>query len=84
MIYINDLRKASKLTQLLLCAVETGIFYFHSASNCLESVLNDELQNFDVCQTVINSRLILKTKQDITNRQTSKKKKVTHIVFKLR
>ena len=49
MIYINDLRKASKLTQLLLCAAETGIFYFHSASNCLESVLNDELQNFDVC-----------------------------------
>ena len=42
MIYINDLRKASKLTQLLLFAAETGIFYFHSASNCLESVQNDE------------------------------------------
>ena len=49
MIYIKDLRKASKLTRLLLFAAETGIFYFHSASNCLESVLNDELQNFDVC-----------------------------------
>lgn len=49
MIYINDLRKASKVTQLLLFVAETGIFYFHSASNCLESVLNDELQNFDVC-----------------------------------
>lgn len=49
MIYINDLRKASKVTQLLLFVAETGIFYFHLASNCLESVLNDELQNFDVC-----------------------------------
>ena len=81
MIYINDLRKASKLTQLLLCAAETGIFYFHSASNCLESVLNNELQNFDVCQNVINSRLILKTKQSITNRQTSKKTKDNSYCF---
>ena len=46
MIYIRDLRKASKLIQLLLFAAETGIFYFHSSSNCLESVLNDEIAKF--------------------------------------
>lgn len=42
---MNDLPDASKLTQLLLFADDTSIFYSHSYLNCLESVLNDELWN---------------------------------------
>lgn len=83
MIYIKDLRKASKLTQLLLFAAETGIFYFHSASNCLESVLNDELQNFDVCLKCNKLYVNIKNKTKQTAKQ-ARKQKITHIVFKLR
>ena len=46
--YINDLPNASELTDPLLFADDTSIFYSHSNPNCLESVLNDELQNIDV------------------------------------
>ena len=47
-IYINDLPNASELTDPLLFADDTSIFYSHSNPNCLESVLNDELQNIDI------------------------------------
>ena len=47
-LYINDLPNASELTDPLLFADDTSIFYSHSNPNCLESVLNDELQNIDV------------------------------------
>ena len=47
-LYINDLPNASKLTQPLLFADDTSIFYSHSDPRCLQSVLNEELQNFDV------------------------------------
>ena len=47
-LYINDLPNASKLTQPLLFADDTSIFYSHSDPSCLQSVLNEELQNFDV------------------------------------
>ena len=47
-LYINDLPNASKLTQSLLFADDTGIFYSHSDPNKLHSILNDELRNFDV------------------------------------
>ena len=49
-LYINDLPNASELTDPLLFADDTSIFYSHSNPNCLESVLNDELQNIDVWQ----------------------------------
>ena len=47
-LYINDLPNASELTDPLLFADDTSIFYSHSNPNCLESVLNDELQNIDI------------------------------------
>ena len=47
-LYINDLPNASKLTQPLLFADDTSIFCSHSDSNRLQSVLNEELSNFDV------------------------------------
>ena len=47
-LYINDLPNASELTDPLLFAYETSIFYSYSSPNCLEPVLNDELQNIDV------------------------------------
>ena len=47
-LYINDLPKASKLTELLLFADDTSIFLSHSNPNYLENVLNDKLLNIDV------------------------------------
>ena len=47
-LYINDLPNASELTDPLLFTDDTSIFYSHSNPNCLESVLNDELQNIDI------------------------------------
>ena len=46
--YINDLPSASELTDPLLFGDDTSIFYSHLNPNCLEFVLNDELQNIDV------------------------------------
>ena len=46
--YINDFPKASKLTELLLFADDTSVFFSHSNPNFLENVLNNELQNIDV------------------------------------
>ena len=46
--YINDLPKASKLTEHLLFADDTSVFFSHSNPNSLETVLNNELQNIDV------------------------------------
>ena len=47
-LYINDIPNAPELTDPLLFADNTSIFYSNSNLNCLESVLNDELQNIDV------------------------------------
>ena len=44
----NDPPKASKLTELLLFADDTSIFFSHSNPNYLENVLNNELLNIDV------------------------------------
>ena len=46
--FINDLPNASKLTELLLFADDTSIFFSHSKPNYLENVVNDELLNIDV------------------------------------
>ena len=46
-LHINDLANASELTDPLLFADDTNIFYSHSNPNCLESIPNDELQNID-------------------------------------
>ena len=46
-LYINDLPNASELVELLLFADYTIIFYSHSNPNTLESVLNNELKNFE-------------------------------------
>ena len=48
MLYINDLSRASKLTEPLLFADDTSIFLSHSNPNYLENVLNNELLNIDV------------------------------------
>ena len=47
-LYINDLPRASKLTEPLLFADDTSIFFSHSNPNYLENVLNNELLNIDV------------------------------------
>ena len=57
-LYINDLAYASKLTQPLLFADDTSIFYSHSDPNRLQSVLNEELSNFDVWLKCNSSRSI--------------------------
>ena len=45
---INDLPKVSKVTELLLFADDTSIFFSHSNPNYLERVLNNELLHIDV------------------------------------
>ena len=47
-LYINDLPKVSKLTEPLLFAEDTSIFFSHSNPNYLENVLNNELVSIDV------------------------------------
>ena len=47
-LYINDISNASTLTESLIFADDTSIFYSHSDPNYLESVMNEELQMFDV------------------------------------
>jgi len=47
-LYINDLPKASKLSELLLFAGDTSIFFSHSNPKYSESVHNKELLNIDV------------------------------------
>ena len=47
-LYINDLPNASKLTETLIFADDTSIFYSHSDLNKLESIMNAELENFDI------------------------------------
>ena len=47
-LYINDLPRASKLSELLLFADDTSIFFSHSNLKYLENVLNNELLNIDV------------------------------------
>ena len=59
-LYINDLLKASKLTELLLFADDTSIFFSHSNPNYLENVLNNELLNIDVWLRCNSSQLISK------------------------
>ena len=59
-LYINDLPKASKLTELLLFADDTSIFFSHSNPNYLENVLNNELLNIDVWLRCDSSQLISK------------------------
>ena len=69
-LYINDLPNAPELTGPLLFAYDTSIFYSHSSPNCLEPVLNDDLQNIDVW---------LKC-----NKLSVNIKKTNYIIFKLR
>ena len=57
-LYMNDLPYASKLTQPLLFADDTSIFYSHSDPNRLQSVLNEEQSNFDVWLKCNSSRSI--------------------------
>ena len=45
---INDLPRASKLTEPLLFADDTSIFFSNSNPNYLENVLNNELLNIDI------------------------------------
>ena len=45
--YINDLPNASQLTEVLLFADDTGIFYSHSDVNHLTAVVDKELQNIN-------------------------------------
>ena len=47
-LYINDLPRASKLTEPLLFADDTSIFFSHSNPSYLENVFNNELLNIDV------------------------------------
>ena len=47
-LFINDLSNATELTDSLLLAEDSSIFYSHSNPNYLESAHNDKLQNIDV------------------------------------
>ena len=62
-LYINDHPRASKLTESLLFADDTSIFFLNSNPNYFENVLNNELINIDVwlkCKRL--SINVLKTK----------------------
>ncbi len=45
--YINDLPNALNITESLLFADDTSIYYSHSDTTSLINVLNDELRNID-------------------------------------
>jgi hypothetical protein len=48
-LYINDLPNASiKVTETLIFADDTSIFYLHLDPKHLESVMNEELKKIDV------------------------------------
>ena len=47
-LYINDLPKVSKLTEPLLFAHDTSVFFSHSNPDYLDNVLNNELLSIDV------------------------------------
>ena len=47
-LYINDLPNASKMTETLIFADDTSIFYSNSDPKHLESALNEELKKVDV------------------------------------
>ena len=72
-LYINDLPNASKLTQPLLFADDTSIFYSHSDPSCLQSVLNEELQNFDAWLKGNNLSVNIKKTIYIVFKSTQKK-----------
>ena len=48
-LYINDLPNSSKLTQPLLFADDASIFYSHSDTNSLESVLDQMINRLIGC-----------------------------------
>ena len=48
-VYINDISIASNLTESLMFADVTSLYYSYSDPNYLQSVMNDELQNFELC-----------------------------------
>ena len=72
---INDLPNASKLSELLLFANDTSIFFSHFNPNYLENVLNNELLIIDVWLGAISSQLI--SKRHIVTFSPSQRK-VTH------
>ena len=59
-----------QLTQPLLYADDTRIFYSHSNPNRVQSVLNDELRNYDMwlkCNKLPVNLKIIKPRQRIAN-----------------
>ena len=48
LLYINDISNASNLTESLIFADDTSVFYSHSDPNHLQYVMNNELHNFDL------------------------------------
>ena len=47
-LYINDISNASNLTESLIFADDTSLYYSHSDPSYLQSVMNDELHNFEL------------------------------------
>ena len=78
--YVNDLPHASKLTQPLLLADDTSIFYSQSDPNYLESVLNDELYNLDIWMKC--NKLSVNSKKTSYNIFKSRQKKLDKSFYK--
>ena len=73
-LYINAIPHASQLTQPLLFADDTSIFYSHADSKRVRSVLNGALRNYDVllkCNklsfNIKKTNVIFKPRQRIVN-----------------
>lgn len=75
-LYINDISNASTLTESLIFADDTSIFYSHSDPNVLESVINEELQMFDVWMKCNKLSVNIKKTNYVIFK--SSKKKVAH------
>ena len=81
-VYINDLANASKVTESLLFADDTSIFYSRADIDHLVHVLNEELNNIDIwmkCNKLsINTK---KTNYIIFKHKQKKIHRNTHLYF---
>ena len=80
-LYINDLLNASKQTQPLLFADDIRIFYSHSDPNRLQSVLNEEVRNFDVWLKCNKLSVNLKKKNNYIFFKSRQKKQLPFYSF---
>jgi hypothetical protein len=76
LLYINDISNASNLTESLIFADDTSVFYSHSDPNHLQYVMNNELHNFDLW--LKSNKLSVNLKKNKYVIFKTSKKKINH------